>query len=187
MPPEEILKTIKLADDRAAFFSSDFLPLVKKIGSLGRIPRDHIFFMGDGDSHSYIALKDLCASGSDKFEFSVKETDEASVLFTSGTIGDPKGISYSHKKVILAILPITALLSAYPGYSRLASTDVTLSLISFYHIWSWGTLYIVTMLGNRYVMVPRFDPGSVIDVVEKERVTWMSAVPTMLYALLAHP
>ncbi|MEM0366848.1 MAG: AMP-binding protein [Acidilobaceae archaeon] len=187
LPLEEILKTIKLAGDRAVFFSSDFLPIVKKIESLGLVPKDHIFFIGDGDSHGYKTYTDLRASGSDKFEFNVKETDEASVLFTSGTTGEPKGVSYSHKKIILGVWAMITLLSAYPGNSRLTSVDTVLSLIPFYHLWSWGTLYISTMLGNRYVLIPRFEPNNVIQAIEAEKVTWMTAVPTMLYALLAHP
>ena len=186
LPPEEMLKTMKLADDRAVFFSSDFAPLVKKVESLGWIPKDRLFFLGEGDSGGYPTHADLRASGSDRFELRVREDDEASVLFTSGTTGDPKGVSYSHKKTLLACWSIATLLSAYGGNSRLHADDVVLSPIPFYHLWSWGSLYFSTMLGNRYVMDGRFDPDSVLHAVARDHVTWMSMVPTMLYALLAH-
>ncbi len=187
LPPEEMLKTMKLADDRAVFFSSDFAPLVKKVESLGWIPKDRLFFLGEGDPGGYPTHADLRGSGSDRFVLRVGEDDEASVLFTSGTTGDPKGVSYSQKKTLLACWTIATLLSAYEGNSRLRSSDVVLSPIPFYHLWSWGTLYFSTMLGNRYAMDGRFDPDSLLEAVARERVTWMSMVPTMLYALLAHP
>ena len=187
LPPEEMLKTVKLADDRSVFFSSDFLPIVKKIEALGWIPKDRLFFLGEGDSGGYPTYADLRASGSDKFVLRVREDDEASVLFTSGTTGGPKGVSYSHKKTLLACWTIATLLSAYQGNSRLTAADAVLSPIPFYHLWSWGTLFFSTMLGNRYVMDGRFDPDSTLRAVETEGVTWMSMVPTMLYALLAHP
>lgn len=186
LPPEEMLKTMKLADDRAVFFSSDFLPLAKKLESLGWISKDRLFFLGEGDAGGYPTYADLRASGSDTFALRVKEDDEASVLFTSGTTGDPKGVSYSHKKTLLAGWTIATLLSAYNGNSRLHADDVVLSPIPFYHLWSWGSLYFSTMLGNRYVMDGRFDPESLLQAIARDRVTWMSMVPTMLYALLAH-
>jgi acyl-CoA synthetase (AMP-forming)/AMP-acid ligase II len=186
LPPEEMLKTMKFADDRAVFFSSDFLPLIKKVESLGWIPKERLFFLGQGDAASFRTHADLSASGSEGFEPGVKEDDEASVLFTSGTTGDPKGVSYSHKKTLLAGWTIATLLSAYKGNARLRSDDVVMSLIPFYHLWSWGTLYFSTMLGNRYVMDGRFDPNSILQAVAREHVTWMSMVPTMLYSLLVH-
>ncbi len=186
LPPDQMIKTIQSASDSVLFFSKDFLPLIEKIISLGIVSKNNIFSIGE-TTGSFENFSDfLRHSYSDKFPKS-RETDKASVLFTSGTTNDPKGIVYTQRDIVLAIWSILTMLSAYEGNSRLSSGDRIFSLIPFYHLWSWGTLYISTLIGARYIMDGRFDPESTLRVIEKEHVTWMSMVPTMLYSLLSSP
>ncbi len=77
------------------------------------------------------------------------------------------------------------MLFSYEGNSSISSKDRIFSLIPYHHLWSWGTLFMSTMIGSRYVMDGKFDPRSTLDLIEKEKVTWMSMVPTMLYSLLS--
>jgi len=186
LPPDQMIRTIKSARDKALFFSKDFAPLVEKIISLGLIEREKVYALGEFQG-GYNYFKDLLHGETNtKFPESL-ETDKASVLFTSGTTNEPKGIIYSQRDMVLAIWSILTMLSSYDGNSRISSKDIIFSLIPYYHIWSWGTLYFATMLGSRYVMDGRFDPESTLSLIEREKVTWMSMVPTMLYSLLSSP
>jgi Acyl-CoA synthetases (AMP-forming)/AMP-acid ligases II len=67
----------------------------------------------------------------------------------------------------------------------LSSKDVVFSLIPFYHLISWGSLYISTLLGAKYVMDGKFDTESILNAIKDNKVTWMAMVPTMLYQLLS--
>ncbi|MGC8506591.1 MAG: AMP-binding protein [Thermoplasmata archaeon] len=184
LPPEELIKTVQAAGDRVLFFSKEFLPIAKKIQELGLIRGEDIYLIDGSDAyHSYM---DLFKSGAER-SLDIDENTTASVLFTSGTTGTPKEIIYSHRKITMAIWSILTLLSAYPGNSRLNSNDVIFSLIPNYHLWSWGTPYVATMIGADYVMDGKFDMASTIEAISRNKVTWMSMVPTMLYGLLSNP
>lgn len=184
LPPEDIIKTIKFAEDEVLFLSKDFQPLINKIISLNIVDKKNIFALRDFDD-GFLNFVDLVKNENNtKFPIT-SELDYASLLFTSGTTGQPKGVMYTQRDIILAIWSILTLLSAYEGNSRVSSKDRVFSLIPFYHLWSWGTLYFSTLIGSRYVMDGRFDPESILSTIEKEGVTWMSMVPTMLYSLLA--
>ncbi|MCL4359275.1 MAG: AMP-binding protein [Candidatus Thermoplasmatota archaeon] len=187
LPPEEMIRTISMAKDEVLFFSDEFLPLVRKIEEMKIIRRDNIYVINDGSPSGYNSYADLMKTGSEGESFTSHETDTASILFTSGTTGKPKQIAYTHKKTTLAIWGILTLLSAYPGNSRINSTDVIFSLIPNYHLWSWGTPYVATMIGADYVMDGRFDLQLTMDAIRRNKVTWMSMVPTMLYGILSHP
>lgn len=186
LPPDQMIKTVKSAEDVALFYSQDFLPLVQKMLSLGIIQKNNIYSLGDNES-GFPTLADLTEGENSTVFPQTDESSEASVLFTSGTTDEPKGIVYTQRDIVLAIWSILTMLSAYDGNSRLSSRDRVFSLIPYYHIWSWGTLYFSTMIGTRYVMDGRFNPESTLSLIENEKVTWMSLVPTMLYSLLSSP
>ncbi len=185
LPPAELIQTVRAAGDKVLFFSKEFLPIAQKIEEMGLIKKEDIYLIDGTATHpSYL---NLFKTGSENYSFNVDENSTASVLFTSGTTGTPKEIIYSHRKITMAIWSILTLLSAYPGNSRMDASDVIFSLIPNYHLWSWGTPYIVTMIGADYVMDGKFDLSSTIETIKKQKVTWMSMVPTMLYGLLSHP
>ncbi|MGC8516162.1 MAG: AMP-binding protein [Thermoplasmata archaeon] len=183
LPLEELIKTVQAADDRVLFFSKEFLPIAKKIQAIGLISSKDMYLIDGSDTYS--SYSDLFKSGAER-SFDIDENTTASVLFTSGTTGTPKEIIYSHRKITMAIWSILTLLSAYPGNSRMNSNDVIFSLIPNYHLWSWGTPYVATMIGADYVMDGKFDLAGTIEAISRNKVTWMSMVPTMLYGLLSH-
>ncbi len=187
LPPEELIRTIRTAKDKALFFSQEFTQIAKKILEMGLLKKEDLFLIDGLGQDQYNSYSDLLAGGSEEYSFNLDEDSPASVLFTSGTTGIPKEIVYSHKKITLAIWSILTLMSAYPGNSRINSEDVVFSLIPNYHLWSWGTPYVATMIGANYVMDGKFDLAGTFEAINKNKVTWMSMVPTMLYGLLSHP
>ena len=69
----------------------------------------------------------------------------------------------------------------------ISGDDVLLHTIPLFHVNGWGTPHFLTGLGGTHVMLPRFDPGEVLRLVERERVTRLFLVPTMARLLLDHP
>jgi long-chain acyl-CoA synthetase len=108
--------------------------------------------------------------------------DTAVVLYTSGTTGRPKGAELTHFNLFYnAEYVATKLLPPQPD-------GVVLSVLPLFHIFGQTSVQNTTLLqGGTLVMLPRFDAGAVLGLMQKHRVTSFSGVPTMYFALLYHP
>jgi fatty-acyl-CoA synthase len=106
-------------------------------------------------------------------------TDTASIQFTSGTTGSPKGVMLSHRNMVLNAHH-TALAQ------RIAEKDRFVVMGPLFHCAPnvLGTLCAVARAAA-VVLVETFEPGAVLDAVERERVTVINGAPTMFIQLLA--
>lgn len=105
------------------------------------------------------------------------EDDDAFILYTSGTTGKPKGSLMDHHRAVWAAMAQIVSLGLRDG-------DRYLHLTPMYH--SGGTTFLnaTTLLGGTHIVVPQFDPASVLEMVERHRVTWLFGVPTMYQQIL---
>ncbi len=107
--------------------------------------------------------------------------DTAVVLYTSGTTGRPKGAMLTHANLLM-----NAQLCVELG--RVRPEDVVLVALPLFHVFG----QVVQMLAAlrqaaTLVLAPRFEPGLCLSLMESEKVTLFSGVPTMLWALLTYP
>jgi fatty-acyl-CoA synthase len=109
----------------------------------------------------------------------VDEDAPAELFYTSGSTGRPKGALLSHRGLYLHAVH-NALTNGIGG------EDVLLHTIPLFHVNGWGTAHFLTGLGGTHVMLPRFDAGEVLRLVEREGVTRLFLVPTMARLLLDH-
>jgi len=110
------------------------------------------------------------------------DDDTAVILYTSGTTGTPKGAELTH-----ANLARNAAVSATTLF-RLEPDDVIMGCLPLFH--SFGQtcgLNAAVSSGACLTLLPRFDPASVLEVIQRDRVTVFEGVPTMYIALLNHP
>jgi fatty-acyl-CoA synthase len=110
----------------------------------------------------------------------IDENSIAELFYTSGTTAYPKGVMLTHRNLYLHALYTAIALGC-------SDAEVSLYTVPLFHVNSWGTPHIATLVGGRQVMIKRFDPLGVLELAERERVTRLQMVPTMMIALLNHP
>src|SRR4051812_39481353 len=103
---------------------------------------------------------------------SFQEDEIAEIFYTSGSTGTPKGVMLSHRTVYLHAL--NAAVSLHPS-----DQDVELQTIPLFHANGWGRAHITVMSGARQVMVRRFAPALALQLIDAEKATGMSLVPSM--------
>jgi fatty-acyl-CoA synthase len=115
------------------------------------------------------------------FDYPALGEDEAGAMcYTSGTTGRPKGVVYSHRSLVLHSLGIS-LADAF----GLSQRDTVLPVVPMFHANAWGLPFACTMLGAKQVFPgPHLDPESVLDLFERERVTFSAGVPTVWMGML---
>jgi fatty-acyl-CoA synthase len=170
----ELAAIIHHAEPRVLFFESDFRPLVDQLRqacpALG-----HTVEIGQ-------PYEDLLALGrvGRPDPFSIDENAIAELFYTSGSTGTPKGVMLSHRTLYLHALYVATIFCN-------SDTGVELHTIPLFHANGWGRPQACTMMGVRQVMVRKFDSAQVLRLIEQERATSMSLVPTMANMLLNCP
>src|SRR5262249_15580411 len=111
----------------------------------------------------------------------ISEQDGASICFTSGTTGNPKGVLYSHRSLVLH-----SMAQAMADACAVSQHDAVLLASSMFHANGWGLAYTAAMVGAKFVMPgPHLDPESLLDLIQQETVTMTCAVPTVWLGVLA--
>jgi long-chain acyl-CoA synthetase len=106
-------------------------------------------------------------------------SDLAAIFYTGGTSGRAKGVMLTHENLAVnALHMITGL--------RYETRDVYLHCAPMFHLGDGMSLYPMTWVGGRHVVIPRFDPEAVVEAITSERVTCVFLVPTMLTLLIEH-
>jgi long-chain acyl-CoA synthetase len=106
--------------------------------------------------------------------------DLAGIYYTGGTTGRPKGVMLSHGNLVSNATNVVICL----GYDR--DTNY-LHAPPMFHLADGCSTFGVTMQGGSHVFMPRFDPLQFLEIVQRERVTNVTLVPTMINMFLSHP
>jgi long-chain acyl-CoA synthetase len=109
------------------------------------------------------------------------DDDTAVILYTSGTTGTPKGAELTHANLLANVEVSTALF----GFDADA---VALGALPLFHAFGQTcALNAAIASGGCLTLLPRFDAGRALEILERDRVTVFEGVPTMYAALLHHP
>ncbi len=108
--------------------------------------------------------------------------DDAVILYTSGTTGQPKGAELTHANLTgNAELTAATLLYASPG-------DVVMGCLPLFHVFGLTCGLNATIIGGgTLTLLPRFDAGKALEIIGRDKVTIFEGVPTMYAAMLHHP
>jgi fatty-acyl-CoA synthase len=193
LSPEQIVYTINHAEDDVLLVNSDFLPVLESINDeLTTVKK--IVVMSDmptaPDSMLELAgeYEDLLSQGIDNFKFpDFDENTKATTFYTTGTTGNPKGVYFSHRQLVLHTLGILTALGSYKSNASFDSSDVYMPLTPMFHVHAWGLPYAATLIGAKQVYPGRYEPETILKLVQQEKVTFSHCVPTILHMLLNSP
>ncbi|MFF4472223.1 long-chain fatty acid--CoA ligase [Streptomyces sp. NPDC001599] len=133
----------------------------------------------DGGARGYEDL--LAGSDAGPLDEPVAPDDPCLIMYTSGTTGRPKGAVLSHANITWNSVNVLV-------DTDLTGDEVTLVVAPLFHTAGLNMTCLPTLLkGGRVVLLEAFDPGTVLEAVERRRVTYMFGVPTMYDAMAAHP
>src|ERR1700761_7810577 len=135
-----------------------------------------------GPAEGFQDLTELAAAApAQEMPDTVAEADDAMILYTSGTTGRPKGALFDHHRVLWTGFNCVATCGMQVG-------DRFLHVAPLYHPAELNVMLVPgTMIGACHVILPRFDPATVLDALESERITMFFGVPTMYQFLLRVP
>jgi acyl-CoA synthetase (AMP-forming)/AMP-acid ligase II len=181
--PDQVAYVIEHADDKVIFVDASLAPvLAKAIEAKPAIASRTYVVMGKGehslpDARDY---EDLLASQPDDFDWPLlDERDAAMLCYTSATTGEPKAALFSHRSTYLH-----ALAANHADYFSLSRRDAVLPVVPQFHVNAWGIPFAALMAGAKIVMPgTRLDPQSLIELLERERVTFSAGVPTVWLAV----
>jgi len=169
------------SDARVLIVQDEFVPTIDEVRStLGNI---EVFSFGSEIAAGYDPYEELIASAPEREpEGRIPAADPWILLYTSGTTGTPKGVIRSHESY-------TAFYLINPIDFGFRDDDVCLNIMPLCHVNSTFFSFTFTYIGATVYLHParRFDPIEILEIIQRERITFISLIPTHYNILLGVP
>ena len=143
-------------------------------------PLRHVVLIGEGDGPHDLRYEDLLAAGRPLVPNEPDEDDPVVLMYTGGTTGLPKGVLLDQRAEMLNLYHIGMTVGFRDSRNYLHQTPM-------FHAASMGAILGIPTTGGQSVFVPVFEPGRVMELVERYQVNWTVMVPTMIAMLFDHP
>jgi fatty-acyl-CoA synthase len=186
--PEQLEYIIEHAADVVLFFDLSFLKLLEELAPRLQSVRAFVLMtdrghMPESSIPGLLCYENLLASQSATHAWpALDENDAASLCYTSGTTGMPKGVLYSHRSTVLHALAACTVDNL--GLSR---NETALLVVPMFHVNAWSMPYAGALSGAKLVLPgPALDGASVYELLRDEQVTLALGVPTVWMMLLRH-
>lgn len=193
---DHIVHTILHGEDRILFFDDEFLPMVESIYDRIKDTVKTFVYISDNPGRPETKLKDLLVYedllNNQPAEFYwplLSEDTYATLCYTTGTTGLPKGVMFTHRALYLqSIHKLTRdCLNNDPALVKLGEREVVMLNTPLYHIHGWGYPYQYLFSANKLVFPGKFTVEGFCELVQTERVTMSNLVPTSLTMLIEYP
>ncbi|MBB5322014.1 fatty acid--CoA ligase [Marinobacter oulmenensis] len=191
LSPDQIVYTMNHAEDDVVLVHDDFLPIIEGVKSDIETVKTWIQ-LTDNDQPGQTSLdtageyEALLAGADDHFDFpDFDENSVATTFYTTGTTGNPKGVYFSHRQLVLHTLAISGAVAAFDEMPLLRSSSVYMPLTPMFHVHAWGVPYAATMLGVKQIYPGRYEPELLVELIREHGVTFSHCVPTVMQLILA--
>lgn len=185
--PDQLIYVINHAEDKVIMVDQDLLPLLEAIKDKLTTVK-HFVVMNDtaelpqtalSPVHSY---EKLLAEASQKYNFpsDLDEWSPAAMCYTTATTGDPKGVVYTHRAILLHSLSCLS-----TDMMGIGERDTVMAVVPMFHANAWGMPYTATWTGSKQVFPgSRPDPAILCQLIQDEKVTMTAGVPTIWMGIL---
>ena len=184
---------VLVADSRRVALLRDRLPEMRALA--------HVFEIGaTGDpapAHPVRPVADLLAGDDPGMPTTeIDEDDLLAILYTSGTTGQPKGATTTHRQAIANLQNIMlagavqALQGNSPPEASAGLRAASLLVVPLFHVTGcFATMIVAYATGGKLVLMPvgRFDPERAMQIIQDEKVTSIGGVPTVMWRILESP
>ena len=180
--PDEIAFIANHAGDRFLIVGDVLLPVYEKLRDRVKFERVIVVPFGCGQIPvGYESYEDLLTGASEEFTYPQLDEDEAAAMcYTSGTTGRSKGVVYSHRAIVLHSMNCCGVDSF-----ALSMRDTVLPVTSLFHANGWGIPFTSALAGAKVVLTgPYSDGEGLLDLIERERVTFTTGIPTVWFGAL---
>ncbi len=186
--PDQISWIVNHAEDRVMMIDTTFLPIVEKLADRLK-PIERYIVLTDAAHMPATTLRNavpyeewLAEADGDFAWKTFDENTAAGMCYTSGTTGHPKGVLYSHRSNVLH-----SMMAAQADSMGVCSRDVIMPVVPMFHANCWGLALTSPMIGAAMVMPgAKLDGASIYELLDKYRVTFSAAVPTVWLMLLQY-
>jgi len=192
--PAEISYIIHNSDAKAVIALDALLPLVEQASGAFPTVTSYIICETDPSAaekmaalpaelkvkvHSFTRL--LATAKSDVKPVAIDENETAIILYTSGTTGSPKGAMLTHKNIYSNARDVA-------DYLGFAHDDRVVATLPVFHVFALTVVVNAPLLsGATIILVPRFSPGDVFNIVKEQKATIFAGVPTMYNFMNQYP
>ncbi len=193
LSPDQLLFTMNHAEDDVVLVFEDFVPVLESLSDRLDTVKKYVLLSDSGEKPSTTLplageYEELLAQADDSYNFpELDENTQATTFYTTGTTGDPKGVYYSHRQLVLHTLGAAMGIGCYSSPGRFHSVDVYMPITPMFHVHAWGVPFVATLLGTKQVYPGRYEPAMLLQLLMKEKVTFSHCVPTILHMILTSP
>lgn len=192
LSPDQILFTMNHAEDDIVVINSDFLPVLEEIwDKLETVKKVVIIYENDKVETSLKVdadYEEMVEGASATYDFpELDEYTRATTFYTTGTTGDPKGVFFSHRQLVIHAMSTAMMVGSYDSPCRFRSGDVYMPITPMFHVHAWGIPYVAVLLGCKQVYPGRYEPEMLLKLILTEKVTFSHCVPTILHMLVTSP
>ena len=181
--PDDLAYIAAHAGDKVVLVDRVLWPLFEKVRD--RVAFEHVIVLDDGaegppipGTLDYETL--IAAAEPHTFDTVTDERSAAAMCYTSGTTGQPKGVVYSHRSIVLHTFAF-----AMADIDLARENDIILAVVPMFHANAWGVPFTALMMGASQLLPgAHLDPVSVLDLIQRERATVALGVPTIWNAVL---
>ncbi|MBG9449813.1 fatty-acid--CoA ligase [Cytobacillus firmus] len=187
LSPQHITYIINHAEDKVLLIDPDIVPLIEKVKDKLKAVKAFII-MTDEEELPETSLSPVFhyeklineASGAYEFPDDLDENSAAGMCYTSATTGNPKGVVYSHRGIVLHSMALGMADSA-----AVSEKDIALPVVPMFHVNAWGLPFAAVWFGTTLVLPgPYFTPKLLAELIQSEKVTITAGVPTIWLGLL---
>ncbi len=190
---EQIIYTINHAEAKLVIINSDFLPILENIREKLETVKSIVLIAEEGTVPDTppdinIVYEDMLAAASPEYDFpDMDENTKATTFYTTGTTGDPKGVHFTHRQLVLHTLSCAIAVGSFDTIGRFRSNDIYMPITPMFHVHAWGIPYLATLLGTKQVYPGKYEPEMLLKLIVTEKVTFSHCVPTILQMLVGSP